>query len=55
MRRLFEAAGFEELAFAAPPDPYVLAVARHRLVGPPGVFDPDATLFEFVGDGSRPA
>jgi hypothetical protein len=55
VRRLFEEAGFEEVAFEAPPDPYVLTVGRHRLVGRPGAFDPDATLFEFVGDGSRPA
>jgi hypothetical protein len=55
VRRLFAAAGFDEVAFEAPPDPYVLAVGRQRLAGASGVFDPGATLFEFVGDGSRPA
>jgi hypothetical protein len=65
IRRAFGRAGFEEVSFEAPPDPYVLTVGRHRWVGRAGAadggggssvaFDPDLVLFEFVGDGSRPA
>jgi hypothetical protein len=60
IRAEFEAAGFREIAFAAP-DGYVLSVGRHRLAVPPpespaeGVFDPETKLFEFVGDGFLPA
>jgi hypothetical protein len=54
IRAEFAAAGFEEIAFEAP-DGYVLSVGRHRLVGEPRRFDPDARLFEFVGDGFLPA
>jgi hypothetical protein len=55
IRRLFSAAGFEEVAFEAPPDPYFLTVGHHRLLAEPGPFDPALTLFDFVGDGDRPA
>jgi hypothetical protein len=60
IRADFEAAGFQEVAFAAP-DGYVLSVGRHRLVVPPpeppaaNAFDPVGKLFEFVGDGFLPA
>ena len=57
VRAQFAAAGFTEIAFAAP-DGFVLAAGRHRLDGDPGAFgpfDPDRRLFEFVGDGSAPA
>jgi hypothetical protein len=50
VRRWLADAGFE-----APPDPYVLCVGAHRLVGAPLPFDPALRLFEFTGDGSRPA
>jgi Putative methyltransferase len=55
IRRWFVEAGFEHVAFEAPPAPYVLAVGRERLVGPVGPFDPGRTLFAFIGDGSLPA
>jgi hypothetical protein len=58
VREAFAAAGFEEVSFEAPPAPYVLAVGWHRRrpSGPaPVPFDPGAVLFEFVGDGDRPA
>jgi hypothetical protein len=54
IRAEFAAAGFDEVGFEAP-DGYVLSVGRSRLERPPGVFDPGATLFEFVGDGLLPA
>ncbi len=54
IRAEFAAAGFTEVAFEAP-DGYVLSVGRNRLERPPGEFDPEATLFEFVGDGFLPA
>ncbi len=56
VRAQFADAGFEEVAFEAP-DGYVLAVGRHRLVAEPpaGAFDPEAKLFDFVGDGALPA
>ena len=54
IRAEFWAAGFTEVAFEAP-DGYVLSVGRNRLERPPGEFDPEATLFEFVGDGFLPA
>jgi predicted RNA methylase len=54
IRAEFGAAGFTEVAFEAP-DGYVLSVGRNRLERPPGEFDPETTLFEFVGDGFLPA
>jgi hypothetical protein len=56
IRADFAAAGFGEVVFEAP-DGYVLSVGRHRLEvePPPGAFDPEATLFDFVGDGELPA
>jgi hypothetical protein len=51
------AAGFTELAFVAPEDT-VMTVGHYRLrAHPPGSapFDPDQTLFDFVGDGFAPA
>ncbi len=55
IRGLFSSAGFEEVAFEAPPEPYVLGVGWHRLLVAPAPFDPGARLFEIVGDGARPA
>jgi Putative methyltransferase len=54
IREWFARAGFEEVSFDAP-DPYVLAVGCHRLVAAPAAFDPGFRLFEFIGDGERPA
>jgi ubiquinone/menaquinone biosynthesis C-methylase UbiE len=60
IRADFAAAGFVEVSFEAP-ETYVLAVGHHRFVGappPPGsaaAFDPDRSLFEFIGDGHLPA
>jgi Methyltransferase domain len=54
VRADFAAAGFTELGYEAP-DGTVLAVGRHRLDGAPTPFDSDHQLFDFVGDGSRPA
>jgi putative methyltransferase len=63
IRGWFAAAGFEEASFGAP-DGYLLSVGRHRLgnggvtgsttITPPP-FDPTIRLFDFVGDGWRPA
>jgi microcompartment protein CcmK/EutM len=59
IRAAFAAAGFTELAFVAP-EGTVMTVGHHRLDGPAGdasrtPFDPDRTLFDFVGDGYAPA
>jgi hypothetical protein len=51
------AAGFTELAFVAPEDT-VMTVGHYRLDADPSdspPFDPDQTLFDFVGDGFAPA
>jgi hypothetical protein len=55
IRSWFARAGFEEVSFEAPPGPYVLSVGRNRLTTVPPPFDPAAHLFDFVGDGGRPA
>jgi len=61
VRADFAAAGFDEVSFEAPPDPYVLAVGHHRLAveppagGHPAAFDPGRVLFTFIGDGFAPA
>jgi hypothetical protein len=50
-------AGFTELAFVAPEDT-VMTVGHYRLQADPSgsaPFDPDQTLFDFVGDGFAPA
>jgi Putative methyltransferase len=61
IREWFGQAGFAEESFVAP-EPYVLCVGRHRLVGAGaggagagGAVDPDFRLFDFVGNGSLPA
>jgi microcompartment protein CcmK/EutM len=59
IRAAFAAVGFTELAFVAP-EGTVMTVGHHRLDGPAGdasrtPFDPDRTLFDFVGDGYAPA
>jgi hypothetical protein len=46
IRRWFEEAGFEEVAFDAPDD-YHYRVGVNRLVRAPDPFDPDITLFRF--------
>jgi hypothetical protein len=59
IREWFAAAGFTEVSFEAPPDPFVLTVGHHRWVGvapdPAPAFDPSARLFDFEGDGELPA
>jgi hypothetical protein len=55
VRGWFEETGFAEVSFESPPEPFVLAVGSHRLVGPPVPFDPTGRLFTFRGDGSLPA
>jgi hypothetical protein len=57
VRAEFAAAGFTELAFVAPEDT-VMTVGHHRLDAPAphaAPFNPDETLFDFVGDGYAPA
>jgi len=61
IREWFAQAGFAEESYLAP-EPYVLSVGRHRLVGEPAMgesairtLDPDFCLFDFVGNGSLPA
>jgi microcompartment protein CcmK/EutM len=57
VRRWFLDAGLEEVSFESP-DGFVLSVGRHRRPASDATvtpFDPDAQLFTFVGDGSRPA
>jgi Methyltransferase domain len=57
IRADFAAAGFTELAFVAPPQT-VMTVGHHRFDGDPSAappFDPDETLFDFIGDGFAPA
>ena len=57
IRELFAEAGFDEVSFTPLPDPFVQTIGHHRLrtdpPGPadPGAFDPERTLFEFVGHG----
>lgn len=55
IRADFVSAGFAEVAFEDP-EGFILSVGRNRLDGGNHVsFDPDARLFEFVGDGALPA
>jgi hypothetical protein len=54
IRSFFAAAGFTELAFAAP-EGTVMAVGHHRFDGATTPFDPHRRLFHFVGDGFLPA
>ncbi len=56
VRGWFDQAGFDEVAYDAP-EGRVLSVGRHRrrASGSVASFDPKATLFTFVGDGSLPA
>jgi hypothetical protein len=54
IRSDFAHSGFTELAFVAP-EGTVMSVGHHRLDGGTRPFDPDRTLFDFVGDGSAPA
>jgi hypothetical protein len=48
IRRWFAEAGFEEAGFVGS-DEQLFGVGAHRLVGPPGAWDPDLRLFRFVG------
>lgn len=56
VREWFVQAGFAEQSFVAP-EPTVLSVGRHRLVGASaaGSLDPGLRLFDFVGNGELPA
>lgn len=54
IRSRFSAAGFTELAFVAPAGT-VMTVGHHRFDGETTAYDPDARLFDFVGDGCMPA
>jgi hypothetical protein len=54
IRSCFAAAGFTELAFAAP-EGTVMTVGHHRFDGETAPFDPERRLFDFVGDGFLPA
>ncbi len=54
IRADFAAAGFAELAFVAP-EGTVMTIGHHRFDGGTQPFDPDRTLFDFVGDGFAPA
>jgi len=54
IRSSFAAAGFTELAYAAP-EGTVMAVGHHRYDGETTAFDPGRRLFDFVGDGFMPA
>ncbi len=57
IRAQFVAAGLAEVTFAAP-EGFLFGTGRNRLVGDPGIFgpfEPERTLFDFVGDGMLPA
>lgn len=54
IRRWLEIAGFEEVSWCAPDDA-LYSVGMHRLVAEPQRFDPAVRMFDFVGDGARPA
>jgi SAM-dependent methyltransferase len=61
IREWFAHAGFVEQSYVAP-EPYILSVGCHRLVGAPSCGAPasiavqtDLRLFDFVGNGSLPA
>ncbi len=51
IRAWFGEAGFEEVAFDTE-DGTFFSVGTHRLAGSPLPFDPNQTMFTFVGDGS---
>jgi hypothetical protein len=51
IREWFADAGFAEIAFEAP-DGFIFGVGVHRLARDPDPFEPDVTLFEFVGDSN---
>ena len=52
LRAWFGEAGFEEVAFDTD-DGSVFSVGTHRLVISPPPFDPNETMFTFVGDLRR--
>ncbi len=54
IREWFADAGFSEVRFDAP-EGYWFGVGSHRLDTDPAPFDPGVKLFDFVGDGARPA
>jgi hypothetical protein len=54
IRTWFDRAGFDEVRFDAP-EGFVFTVGSHVLRTEPKPFDPDVTLFNFVGDGALPA
>ena len=51
IRTWFGEVGFEEVAFDTEEGAF-FSVGTHRLVGSPRPFDPNKTMFTFVGDGS---
>ena len=52
IRSWFVQAGFAELSFDIDPV-LTYGVGAARLVGPPGPFRPDRTMFRFIGDGNE--
>ncbi|WP_045878895.1 class I SAM-dependent methyltransferase [Pseudofrankia sp. DC12] len=50
VRGWFADAGFDEVGFDVE-DGYLIGVGTHRLAGPALPYQPDAHLFDFVGDG----
>lgn len=54
IRSWFAESGFEETSWFAPEDT-VFGVGVHRLCAGPAPFGDDVQMFDFVGDGHRPA
>jgi hypothetical protein len=54
VRGWFAEHGFEELDFVEPDDA-VFGVGSNRFVGSPRALEPGVRLFDFIGDGHRPA
>jgi hypothetical protein len=52
IRDWFADAGFDEVDFVAPDDAGFVGVGAHRLASPPLPFEPDRSLFTFIGDGT---
>jgi hypothetical protein len=51
IRVWFDESGFEEVAFETESGTS-FGVGTHRLIGPPQTFEPNRTLFKFIGDGA---
>jgi hypothetical protein len=54
IRRWFAESGFEERSWVAPDDA-LFGVGVHRLTASPAAFVDGVRMFDFVGDGYRPA